>query len=65
MKQETIEEAIENRIKGINVDTGFRIERSYSEKDMIEFAYYYNDERKNKGARAMTPELLIKQFKKK
>ena len=40
-------------------------ERSYSEQDMIDFAYYYIDERRDQGARAMTPELLIKQFKKK
>ena len=33
-KQETLEEAIENRIKGINIDTGFRIERSYSEEEV-------------------------------
>lgn len=40
-------------------------ERSYSEEDMIEFAYNYMEERRDKGARAMNPELLIKQFKKK
>ena len=35
MKQETLEElTIENRIRGINVDTGFRIERSYSEEEV-------------------------------
>ena len=38
-------------------------ERSYSEKDMIKFAYNYMEERKNKGVRALMPELLIKQFK--
>lgn len=32
----TLEEAIENKIKGINVDTGFRIERSYNEEEVIE-----------------------------
>ena len=31
----TLEEAIENKIKGINVDTGFRIERSYSEEEVF------------------------------
>jgi len=36
----------------------------YSEEDMVNFAYDYMEERKNKGARALTPELLIKQFKK-
>ena len=40
-------------------------ERSYSKEDMIEFAYNYIDERRDQGARAMTPELLIKQFKNK
>ena len=40
-------------------------ERSYSEQDMIDFAYKYIDERRDQGARALTPELLIKQFKKK
>jgi hypothetical protein len=40
-------------------------ERSYNKQDMIDFAYNYTEERKNKGARAMTPELLIKQFKNK
>lgn len=40
-------------------------EKSYSEQDMIDFAYNYTEERKNKAARALTPELLIKQFKKK
>ena len=29
-----LEEVIENRIKGINVDTGFRIEKSYSEEEV-------------------------------
>ena len=34
-KQETLEElTIENRIRGINVDTGFIIERSYSEEEV-------------------------------
>jgi hypothetical protein len=39
MKEETLEEAMENRIKGINVDTGFRIERSYSEEEVINLLY--------------------------
>jgi hypothetical protein len=37
----------------------------YSEEDMIRFANFYMEERKNKGARALTPDLLIKQFKQK
>ena len=41
------------------------IERSYSKEDMIDFAYNYTEERKNKGARALTPELLIKNYEKK
>tara|TARA_R110000868_G_scaffold251154_1_gene507888 strand:+ start:913 stop:1224 length:312 start_codon:yes stop_codon:yes gene_type:complete len=40
LKEETPEEAIENRIKGINVNTGFKQERSYSEEDMIEFGKF-------------------------
>jgi hypothetical protein len=35
MKKETLEEAVENRIKGINVDTGFRIEKMYSEEEVF------------------------------
>jgi hypothetical protein len=34
--KETPEEAIENRIRGINVDTGFKQERMYSEEDLKE-----------------------------
>lgn len=36
----------------------------YSEEDMINFAYHYMNERKDFGARALTPELLIKYLKK-
>ena len=35
-KQETLEEAVENRIKGINVDTGYQPEIMYSEEEVIE-----------------------------
>ena len=37
----------------------------YSEEDMINFAYHYMNERKDFGAIAFTPELLIKYLKKK
>ena len=76
-KQETVEEAAEKYqmenggAYSMGLDDAFyngakwQQERSYSEDDMIDFAYNYTEERKNKGARAMTPELLIKQFKNK
>ena len=74
MKYETLEEASKRYSYG-GREGGHRtpflegvkwqMERSYTEQDMIEFAYNYTEERKNKGARALTPELLIKQFKKK
>ena len=35
-----LEETMENRIKGINVDTGFKIERSYSEEEVIAFGEF-------------------------
>ena len=70
-KQETLEEVAEKSFKYIDYKNTFiagakwQQENSYSEQDMIDFAYKYIDERKDQGARAMTPELLIKQFKKK
>ena len=74
-KQETIEEAAEkypycyasygSQRKAFIDGAKWQQERSYSKQDMIEFAYKYIDERRDQGARAMTPELLIKQFKKK
>ena len=75
MKKETIEEAAEkypycyasygSQRKAFTDGAKWQQERSYSEQNMIDFAYNYTEERKNKGARALTPELLIKQFKKK
>jgi hypothetical protein len=37
-KQETLEEAVENRIKGVNVDTGYRQQNNnlYNEIEVIE-----------------------------
>ena len=52
-------------ISAFNNGAYWNQERSYSKQDMIEFAYKYIDERRDQAARAMTPELLIKQFKKK
>jgi len=75
-KQETLEEAAERLNpyvlngrtpfkEGLYQGAKWQQERSYNEEDMIEFAYNYMEERKNKGVRALMPELLIKQFKKK
>jgi hypothetical protein len=36
----TLEEAIENKIKGEIVETGFIIEKGYSEEDMISFGEF-------------------------
>ena len=72
--EETLEEAIERTKEEYPVwldEEAFRLgakwqqERMYSEEDMVNFAYHYMNERKDFGARALTPELLIKQFKKK
>jgi hypothetical protein len=52
-------------ISAFNNGAYWNQERSYSKQDMIEFAYKYIDERRDQGARALTPELLIKQFKNK
>ena len=81
MKKETIEEAAEiafsyeyggeetsvtdRKREAFIRGAKWQQERSYSEQDMIDFAYKYIDERRDQGARALTPELLIKQFKKK
>jgi len=80
-KQETLEEVYLNKLideanKEFTLDrklakevaikfAKWKQERMYSEEDMIQFAYKYIEERKEKGARALSPELLIKQFKKK
>ena len=58
----TLEEAIENKIKGINVDTGFRIEKSYSEEDMLKSFMAGIKCESNSGKNF---EQFIKQFKNK
>lgn len=77
-KQETLEEAstnyanynlqIHNAIKeAVKFGSKWQQEQNknlYSEEDMINFAYHYMNERKDFGARALTPELLIKYLKK-
>ena len=77
MKKETLEEVAEKyqmengSAYSMGLDDAFydgakwQQERSYSKQDMIDFAYKYTDERRDQAARALTPELLIKQFKKK
>ena len=62
-KQETPEEAIENRIKGINVNTGFKQERSYSEEEVIKILYQFHYDLVNSNFD--TKEEWFEQFKKK
>ena len=70
-KEKTVKESSEKSFKYVDYKNGFiagvkwNQERSYTEQDMIDFAYNYTEERKNKGARALTPELLIKNYEKK
>lgn len=59
----TLEEAIENKIKGEIVETGFIIEKGYSEEDMIafgEFIFKHTLLAHSKGVKN-----LFEQFKKK
>ena len=80
MKKETIEEFIKEVLNEefftniseyrkaerlMELSAKWQQEKSYSKQDMIDFAYKYTDERRDQAARALTPELLIKQFKKK
>jgi hypothetical protein len=48
----TLEEAIENKIKGEIVDTGFKIKRSYSEEEVIQLVSDWTDYRMSEDTKS-------------
>jgi len=75
-KQETLEEAAKKQwgnvhragVLGFIEGAKWQQEQDknkFSEEDMIEFAYKYLEQKRNKVSRSLNPEELLKQFKKK